>query len=115
MGQIGAVMFICTFAMRMGATFQMQNVALTEVMSKHDYNTVHIYPEQCSSNRNFPIQIHMTQMTHMTHITHQTVLVVLPHHQHHPLGVGQLSVVHHVQTLGRVLLVSLAVDEVITN
>ena len=57
----------------------------------------------------------MTQMTHMTHITHQTVLVVLPHHQHHPLGVGQLSVVHHVQTLGRVLLVSLPVDEVITN
>ena len=54
-------------------------------------------------------------MTHLTHFTHQAVLVVLPHHQHHPLGVGQLGVVHHVQTLGRVLLVSLGVDEVITN
>ena len=44
-------------------------------------------------------------------MSHQNVLVVLPDHQHHPLGLGQLGVVHHVETLGRVLLVRLVVDE----
>ena len=44
-------------------------------------------------------------------ISYQVIFVVLPDHQHDPLGVGQLGVVHHVQALGGVLLVSLVVDQ----
>ena len=44
-------------------------------------------------------------------ISYQVIFVVLPHHQHHPLGVGQLGVVHHVEALGGVLLVRLVVDQ----
>ena len=44
-------------------------------------------------------------------MSHQNVLVVLPDHQHDPLGLGHLGVVHHVEALGRVLLVRLVVDE----
>ena len=44
-------------------------------------------------------------------ISYQVILVVLPDHQHDPLGVSQLGVVHHVQALGGVLLVGLIVDQ----
>ena len=44
-------------------------------------------------------------------ISYQVIFVVLPDHQHDPLGVGQLGVVHHVQALGGVLLVRLVVDQ----
>ena len=41
--------------------------------------------------------------------THQDILVILPHHQDDPLGLRQVRIVDHVQTLWGILLVGLTI------